>query len=154
MVAIKTQHDMHLKDVLDRLEQAALTIALEKCKFEADEVEYLAHTLTHEGIKPKMKLVKSIEKGTWRRNWFRAFKSQPEAPCMFWNQGDYGIKTMTLLRCRDWHYRLLLLQETDAQSKGLPLAWDCGPRSRTTPRWKWNSQKPDPITMANNIQNP
>ncbi|KAJ1182923.1 hypothetical protein NDU88_008100 [Pleurodeles waltl] len=43
-------------------------------------------------------------------------QNQPEAPFMFWNQEDYGIETVTLLRRRDWRHRLLLQQGTDAQS--------------------------------------
>jgi hypothetical protein len=53
-------HDITLNTVLTRLQEAGLRLNLKKCKFFADEVEFLAHKVTSRGIQPVEEKVKAI----------------------------------------------------------------------------------------------
>ena len=46
------EHLTHLKEVLSRLQQAGLRLKAKKCLFLRDEVSYLGHVVTSQGIKP------------------------------------------------------------------------------------------------------
>ena len=46
------EHLIHVEQVLERLEGAGLRLKPEKCKFATNQVEYLGHTLTTDGVKP------------------------------------------------------------------------------------------------------
>lgn len=45
-------HLRHLRLVLDRLRRASLKLKPEKCHFIREEVEYLGHVITPQGLKP------------------------------------------------------------------------------------------------------
>ena len=46
------EHLTHLEEVLSRLQQAGLRLKAKKCLFLRDEVSYLGHVVTSQGIKP------------------------------------------------------------------------------------------------------
>ena len=50
----------HLRLVLERIKAAGLKLKLSKCAFVRQEVEYLGHVLTPEGLKTNPKLVESV----------------------------------------------------------------------------------------------
>ena len=55
----------HVKKVLQKVSEAGLHLKPSKCVFAAEEIEYLGHTLTTEGVKPnsgKVEAVKSFPK--------------------------------------------------------------------------------------------
>ncbi|KAJ1208272.1 hypothetical protein NDU88_003658 [Pleurodeles waltl] len=54
------EHDKVLREVLSKLARSGLTVKREKCKFRVFSVTYLGHTISSEGIKPKLELVDSI----------------------------------------------------------------------------------------------
>lgn len=56
------QHAERLNKVLSRLETANLYAQLSKCVFAANEVEYLGHIVTNNGILPDPKKISSIKK--------------------------------------------------------------------------------------------
>lgn len=51
------EHNDMLTQVLHKLRKAGLTLKKEKCQIGVSSVEYLGHTISCEGIKPKMNLV-------------------------------------------------------------------------------------------------
>merc|ERR1711893_128274 len=54
------QHLAHLEEVFTRLRSANLKLHPKKCKFAVQEVTYLGHVLSPEGIKPNPDKVKAI----------------------------------------------------------------------------------------------
>ena len=54
------EHITHLRLVLERIKDAGLKLKLSKCAFVRQEVEYLGHVLTPEGLKTNPKLVESV----------------------------------------------------------------------------------------------
>ncbi|KAJ1081874.1 hypothetical protein NDU88_002047 [Pleurodeles waltl] len=57
----KEEHDNKLKLVLETIKEKGLTIEYSKCKFAQNEVEYLGHSISKHGIKPKQALVEAIK---------------------------------------------------------------------------------------------
>ncbi|PIK48181.1 hypothetical protein BSL78_14973 [Apostichopus japonicus] len=55
------EHDMRLEQVLQRCRDKKLKLNLDKCKFKVDEVPYIGHILTSDGVKPDIKKVKAIQ---------------------------------------------------------------------------------------------
>ena len=47
----REEHECHVKEVLRRLQKKNLALKLEKCEFYKQEVEYLGHIVTPEGLK-------------------------------------------------------------------------------------------------------
>ena len=61
------EHLLHLQTVFQRLESAGLRLKREKCHFFREEIEYLGHTVTPEGIRPcddKVKVVQELQPPT------------------------------------------------------------------------------------------
>ena len=54
------QHLSHLRGCLERLREYNLKINLKKCAFGRQEVPYLGHVLTPEGVKPSMDKLKAV----------------------------------------------------------------------------------------------
>ena len=54
------EHDKFLHTVLERLKENSLTVQRDKCKFNQTAVDYLGHTVTPDGIKPKESLVTAV----------------------------------------------------------------------------------------------
>ena len=54
-------HLRHIADVLSRLDQAGLTINLQKCTFRANQCEYLGHRIGGGGISPMEDKVRAIQ---------------------------------------------------------------------------------------------
>lgn len=54
------QHDERVENVLKRAEQWGITFNLKKCTFNADEVKYVGHNFSKEGIKVDEEKVKAI----------------------------------------------------------------------------------------------
>ena len=54
------EHLKNLENVFAKLKEANLTVRKEKCSFFQDEIEYLGHTLTKEGLKKTQQKVKAI----------------------------------------------------------------------------------------------
>ncbi|XP_053685985.1 uncharacterized protein K02A2.6-like [Sabethes cyaneus] len=48
----KQEHDLNLKQVLQRLEEYGFTVRIEKCRFNMEAVEYLGQILDGDGIRP------------------------------------------------------------------------------------------------------
>ena len=62
------EHTRKLKNLLQRLERANLTLQPEKCKFLKKEVAYLGHVISREGVKPDPKKVEAVRKFPRPRN--------------------------------------------------------------------------------------
>jgi Reverse transcriptase (RNA-dependent DNA polymerase)/RNase H-like domain found in reverse transcriptase len=54
------QHEVHLKEVLSRLEMAGLVLNKAKCVFAAAEVDFLGHRVTAAGISPLQSHVEAV----------------------------------------------------------------------------------------------
>ena len=54
------KHVENLEQVFERLRAAKLTLKLEKCEFFKEEVEYLGHVISVEGLKPQPSKVEAI----------------------------------------------------------------------------------------------
>lgn len=54
------EHVDHVRRVLIKLSEAGLRLKPNKCVFAADEIEYLGHTLTAEGVKPNSGKVEAV----------------------------------------------------------------------------------------------
>ena len=52
------EHLEHVKKVLQKVSEAGLRLKPSKCVFAAEEIEYLGHTLTTEGVKPNSEKVR------------------------------------------------------------------------------------------------
>ena len=61
------EHDTRLKKDLDRACEVHLKLNKKKCKIRVQEVSYIGHTLTADGIKPNEKKVKALIKMPSRR---------------------------------------------------------------------------------------
>ena len=62
-----TEHVQHVGKVLKQLSEANLRLKPQKCKFAQQQVEYLGHTLTSEGVRPndgKTRAVKEFVRPT------------------------------------------------------------------------------------------
>ena len=55
------QHLHHLKAVIMRIKEAGLKLKPMKCHYVRNEVEYLGHLITPEGLKPNSKLVEAVQ---------------------------------------------------------------------------------------------
>jgi len=55
------EHLEHLKLVIKRIEQAGLKLKPRKCLFVRDEVEYLGHLLTSDGLKTNPRTVNAVK---------------------------------------------------------------------------------------------
>ncbi len=55
------EHLSHLRLVLERIQNAGLKLKISKCAFVRQEVEYLGHILTPDGLKTNPKLAQSVE---------------------------------------------------------------------------------------------
>ena len=55
------QHLCHLRAVIERISGAGLKLKPSKCQFIRNEVEYLGHLITPEGLKPNSKLVEAVQ---------------------------------------------------------------------------------------------
>ena len=61
------EHVLHLQTVFQCLESAGLRLKREKCHFFREEIEYMGHTVTPEGIRPcgdKVKVVQELQPST------------------------------------------------------------------------------------------
>ncbi len=56
-----SEHLRHLQLVLERLKEAGLKLKPTKCHFIREEVEYLGHIITPQGLKPNPKLVAAVQ---------------------------------------------------------------------------------------------
>ena len=56
------EHVEHIKKVLLHLKEAGLRLKPSKCTFATEEIEYLGHTLTPEGVRPNSKKVEAVSK--------------------------------------------------------------------------------------------
>ena len=54
------QHDVRLRQVLDRCRESNLKLNKEKCHFRVSEVNYVGHVLSADGVKPDPKKVEAI----------------------------------------------------------------------------------------------
>lgn len=59
--ATREEHDMRLRQVLQRLQDAGLTLNADKCRFRKTEIEFLGHRLTANGINPAERKVEAIK---------------------------------------------------------------------------------------------
>ena len=55
------EHLGHLKKVLDRLDEAGLRLKPQKCIFVQQQVKYLGHTITPEGVRPNDKKIQAVK---------------------------------------------------------------------------------------------
>ena len=54
------QHDVRLRQVLDRCRESNLKLNKEKCHFRVSEVNYVGHVLSADGVKSDPKKVEGI----------------------------------------------------------------------------------------------
>nr|CAD2184404.1 unnamed protein product [Meloidogyne enterolobii] len=54
------EHKKHLKMVFERIKMAGLKLKISKCKFAAEEIPFLGHTLTPQGIKKDAEKIKPV----------------------------------------------------------------------------------------------
>ncbi|OWY90511.1 Gag-pol fusion protein [Phytophthora megakarya] len=57
------RHIVDLATVLERLSNAGLTLKIKKCVFAAEEMEYLGHNLSSDGVRPVERLLGKFIKG-------------------------------------------------------------------------------------------
>lgn len=62
------EHLDHLAKVIERLQEVGLKLKPTKCQFIRQEVEYLGHVMTPEGLKPNTRLVQAVEEFPTPRN--------------------------------------------------------------------------------------
>ena len=55
------EHDVKLRELLDRLRKYKLKLLPEKCQFLRKEVSYLGHVITEDGVRPDPQKVAAIE---------------------------------------------------------------------------------------------
>ena len=55
------EHLGHLEKVLDHLDKAGLHLKPQKCVFVQQQVEYLGHTITPEGVRPNDKKIQAVK---------------------------------------------------------------------------------------------
>lgn len=55
------QHLADLKEVLERLKAAGLSLKLKKCQFCLSELTFLGYSVTASGIKPDMDKIKAVK---------------------------------------------------------------------------------------------
>ena len=55
------EHLGHLKKVLDHLDKAGLRLKPQKCVFVKQQVEYLGHTITPEGVRPNERKIQAVK---------------------------------------------------------------------------------------------
>ena len=73
---------IHLAKVLDRLEEEGLLLKPKKCVFMQQQVEYLGHTISPDGVCPndkKIKAVKDFPRSKWSREVSRISQLLSEA---------------------------------------------------------------------------
>ena len=56
----KIDHDQRVRKVMDVMEENGMTLNIEKCKFSRDEVEFLGHMISKEGVRPMNKKLDAI----------------------------------------------------------------------------------------------
>jgi hypothetical protein len=67
----REEHDLHLRQVMDRIRAVNLRLNPENCSFRVTEVAYVGHLLTNQGLKPdpaKTSAVwrtSAVSKGSW-----------------------------------------------------------------------------------------
>lgn len=59
--ATREEHDQRLRQVLQRLQEAGLTLNADKCRFRRTEIEFLGHKLTAGGIDPAKGKVDAVK---------------------------------------------------------------------------------------------
>ena len=55
------EHDKHLREVLQRLQKAGMTLNREKCQFAQTSVRFLAHVIDSAGVRPDPDKIQAIE---------------------------------------------------------------------------------------------
>ena len=55
------EHFEHLRRVIERLQEVGLKLKPAKCQFIREEVEYLGHLITPQGLKPNPRLVEAVQ---------------------------------------------------------------------------------------------
>lgn len=100
--------DKQLFSVLQRLHDARLVIKKEKCKFRVPSVDYLGHTISGEGISPKLDLVAGIVKAP-----VPTTKDQVRS---FWGLAKFCSKFVPNFACVSSPLRSLL-------KKGAQFSW-------------------------------
>ena len=55
------EHLAHLRKVIDRLQSANLKLKPSKCRFMKEEVEYLGHIVTAEGLRPNARVTEAVQ---------------------------------------------------------------------------------------------
>ena len=56
------EHVKVLDELFSRLEKAGLTLALKKCQFGTDTVDYLGYTVSEKGLTPIKKKIEALDK--------------------------------------------------------------------------------------------
>ncbi|VDI70439.1 Hypothetical predicted protein [Mytilus galloprovincialis] len=56
------EHDERLKKVLDRARQCNLKLSKSKCQFRKNEVDYVGHIISKDGLKPDPEKVRAVQK--------------------------------------------------------------------------------------------
>ena len=57
----REEHDVHLRDVLNRLQDAGMTLNKEKCQFAQTSLKFLGHIIDSDGIRPDPDKVQAIQ---------------------------------------------------------------------------------------------
>ena len=55
------EHDKHLREVLQRLQKAGMTLNREKCQFAQTSVRFLGHVIDSAGVRPDPDKIQAIE---------------------------------------------------------------------------------------------
>ena len=64
----RSEHEENLRQVFRRLQQYGLRVKLSKCQFFQDELEFLGHTISREGVRPTKERVDNILSAKCPRN--------------------------------------------------------------------------------------
>ena len=55
------EHDARLKKVLDRVEEVNLKLNQKKCQIRKEEIAYVGHLLTKDGLKPDPEKIRAVQ---------------------------------------------------------------------------------------------
>ena len=108
------EHQEHCKKVSTRLQQTGLKLKLSKCNVAQEQVEYLRHTLTPEGVMPNEPKIQAV-------------KQFPKPTCCKEIQSFLGLVNFYRRHIPDLAAiarPLTVLTQKESSGKNVPFVWD------------------------------
>ena len=100
-------HLEHLNHVMKRIREVGLKVNLSKCQFIRNEVEYLGHVITPEGLRPNEKLIMAVKDYTLLKNVqeLKRFLGLASYYRRFIHQFSRVAQPLHRLTCKNTEYR-------------------------------------------------